>query len=273
MKDFKNKVVVISGAGSGIGRALSIDFAKQGSKLALCDTNPLTLDETSQILLSVGVSVYTKCMDVSNLDEVEKFAEEVANKYGPADIVINNAGIGHGKLSIENFKVEDMHKIMNVNFWGMVYLSKTFIPQLKKNEPAALINISSIAGLISVGNQTIYSASKFAIRSFTEGLISELKNTQIQVSCVHPGGIKTNLVKSSIVGDIAYNSILEHVQSNTAEFAAKKIISGIKQNKKRIIVGFDAKIAYLFYSILPLSLFIYFQALFLKRIERKLNYK
>ena len=268
MKDFKNKIVVITGAGSGIGRALAIDFAGRGAVLAICDNSMDTLKGAVIELEKMKTKVFYKQVDVSKPDEVIAFAYDVEQNLGKADVVINNAGVGHGKLSVENSSIHDMERIMNINFWGMVYGTKAFLPQLKKTSSTALVNVSSIAGLFSVGYQATYSASKFAIRAITEGLMTELKGTKIQVHSVHPGGIKTNIVQTAIGGDPNYTKVFAKVQTQTPEYAAKQIIKGIEKNHCRIIVGNDAKAAFFATRILSLNLFNYFQRLFLSRVER-----
>lgn len=273
MKSFKNKVVVITGAASGIGRALAQSFAKKGANLALCDISYTQLEELVEELKSYPVKVMFRQVDVSSRNAILEFAADVKKELGDADLVVNNAGVGQGKMSIEDTSIQDMEWIMNINFWGMVYMSKAFLPQLKKNTRTALVNISSIAGLIPVGNQASYSASKFAIRAMTESLMMELAHTSIQIHSVHPGGIKTNIVRTSRGGDPSYTPVLEKVQVQTPEYAAAKIIQGIEKNKRRILVGTDAKFAFFAARLLPLKLFNYFQILFLKQIERKLKKK
>lgn len=271
MKEFKNKIVVITGAASGIGMALTIDFADRGAILAICDNNIDSLKYLVLKLEQMRAKVYYKQVDVSNYNEVVSFAKDVEYSLGKADVVINNAGVGHGKLSVEEFLIHDMERIMNINFWGMVYGTKAFLPQLKKDSATALVNVSSIAGLFSVGHQAVYSASKYAIRAITEGLMTELKDTKIQVHSVHPGGIKTNIVQTAIGGDPNYTKVFAKVQTQTPEYAARQIIKGIERNHCRIIVGNDAKAAFFTTRILSLSLFNYLQVAFLKRLEFKLK--
>lgn len=269
MNNFKNKTVVITGAGSGIGKALAIEFAQRGASIALCDNDKITLEQTVDEVKKFGITIFSKQVDVSQNEEIIAFANDVKLNIGAVDVLINNAGVGHGKITIEESSVQEMERIMNINFWGMVYGTKAFLPQLKKQERTSLVNISSIAGLISVGHQASYAASKFAIRAVTEGLMMELKDEMIKVHSVHPGGIKTNIVKTALGGDPNYNIVFEKIQTQTPEYAAKKIIRGIEKNKRRIIVGTDAKIAFFAARILPLHIFNYFQLLFLKQMEKR----
>lgn len=271
MKQFASKTIVITGAGSGIGKALAHAFAQRKANLALCDYNPVSLQQTVDELKKYSIQVFSQPVDVSSNAAILAFAAAIKQQLGAADMLINNAGVGQGKMSVEDTPLQDIEWIMGINFWGMVYGSKAFLPQLKKDTPTALVNVSSIAGLIPVGNQASYSASKFAIRAITEGLMVELKNTHVQVYSVHPGGIKTNIVKTSRGGDISYTPVLEKVQTQTAEYAAEQIIKGIEKNKCRIIVGMDAKFAFFAARILPLRVFNYFQILFLKQVEQKVR--
>ena len=271
--NFKNKTIVITGAGSGIGKALAIEFARLGANLAVCDNDLNMLQETVEAVKAEEVKIFSKLVDVSDNEAMIAFAQEVKETIGNTDVLINNAGVGQGKMTIEESSIADMEWVMNINFWGMVYGTKAFLPQLKKQEATALINVSSIAGLIPVKNQAAYAASKFAIRAITESLMMELTDTNIQVHSVHPGGIRTNIVKTARGGDPDYAKVFEKVQVQTPDYAAKKIIKGIEKNRSRIIVGTDAKFAFTAARILPLKLFNYFQLLFLKKVEDKVRKK
>ncbi|HET6226716.1 MAG TPA: SDR family NAD(P)-dependent oxidoreductase, partial [Bacteroidia bacterium] len=152
MKTFNNKIIVITGAASGIGKALAYAFAKRGAHLALCDNSLEPLNEVIEDLKKYDLKLFFSKVDVSDNQAVLSFAAAVKQNLGAADIVINNAGVGHGKMSVEETSIQDMEWIMNINFWGMVYGSKAFLPQLKKEIPTALVNVSSIAGLIPVAN-------------------------------------------------------------------------------------------------------------------------
>jgi butyryl-CoA dehydrogenase len=265
MKNFENKVVVITGAASGIGRALAIEFAAYNCKLALCDLDESALQETKKMLSNDSVEVLLKKIDVSDKKVVFEFAEEVKNTLGNADIVINNAGVALGKLDVEETSLEQFEWIMGINFWGMVYGTKAFLPQLKKNQVTAVVNISSLFGLIGATFNSAYCASKFGIRGFNEVLMIELLKTNIQVHSVHPGGIKTNIAKNAKGGDLKFSQAFEEkFLKMPPSKAAKVIINGIQKNKQRIIVGNDAKFVFFLSKIVPLKWFNIVQSKLLK---------
>lgn len=265
MKNLSNKIVVITGAASGIGRSLAIDFASYNCKLALCDIDETALQETKKMLRNDTVQILLKKVDVSDKNAVFDFAEEVKNTLGNADIVINNAGVALGKMTIEEINIEDFEWLMGINFWGMVYGTKAFLPQLKKNEATAIVNISSLFGLIAATFNGAYCASKFGIRGFNEVLMNELFNTNIQVHSVHPGGIKTNIARKARGGDSKFSEMFEEkFLKMSPEKAASIIIKGIKKNKSRIMVGGDAKFAFFISKVIPIKLFNYFQSKLLK---------
>ncbi|MDX1496233.1 MAG: SDR family oxidoreductase, partial [Salinisphaeraceae bacterium] len=170
MKDFNNRVVVITGAGSGIGRALSQAFAQAGAKLAIADNNQANLAETEHML--GNAQVLSQTLDVANREAVYAFADQVKTEYGAADIVINNAGVTFGN-TVEDSSYEDFEWLMGINFWGVVYGTKAFLPMLKAADEGVVVNISSVFGIIAFPNQAAYNASKFAVRGFTEALRHE----------------------------------------------------------------------------------------------------
>ncbi|CAG0925928.1 unnamed protein product, partial [Notodromas monacha] len=176
MKDFTNKVVVITGAGSGIGRALAIEFAKRGAHLALNDYSMDQLNATLEKLPS-GTKTFTQGFDVSDAHAMDGFAQSILAHYGHVDVVINNAGVALSKYSVENTSLEDFKWLFGINFWGMVYGSKSFLPLLKQRPQAALVNVSSLFGLSGIPYQAAYSASKMAIRGFTESLAMEQESS------------------------------------------------------------------------------------------------
>ena len=257
MQNFNNKVVVITGAGSGIGRALAIRCAQLGAQVALSDVNANTLNETKELLPSVTkVSTYT--LDVADRLAFEAYGEFVLAEHGQVDVVINNAGVALSE-TIEKMSYEDMEWIVNINFWGVVYGTKTFLPHLKARPEAAIINVSSIFGIIALPTQGAYNATKFAVRGFTEALRQELKNTNVFVSTVHPGGIKTNIVlngrmKTSMTGPASLEQQarrFEKMARTTPEQAADIIIDGILDKKRRILIGSDARLMDRIQRVIP----------------------
>ena len=244
----KQSVAVITGGASGIGRALAIRFGKEGiAGIAISDINEPDLKETARMINDLGVSVSSHIIDVSKLDQMQRFAAEVVAKHGRVTHLINNAGVGligtFDQLSINDFKW-----MMGINFWGVVYGTKVFLPILLEQESGHLVNISSVFGLIAPPEQSAYCAAKFAVRGFTESLRHELAETNVSVSCVHPGGIKTNIIRNARVGEGALEEwkkqgaeFFEKITQTTAEEAAEIILKGIKKKNPRILVGEDAK--------------------------------
>lgn len=246
MKKFRNKVVVITGAGSGIGRALAQSLDKQGALLSLSDVNQAGLKETASLL---GRKHYTEQLDVADRDAVYANAEATEKRFGPASVVINNAGVAVSQ-TIENLSYEDFEWVMNINFWGMVYGSKAYLPQLQQHEEAALANVSSVFGLFSLPTQGAYNASKFAIRGFTEALRSEMAGTGLSIHSIHPGGIRTNIAKSArfyvgpgqITDQKKASGLFDKITVTTPESAAKTILKGISRKQERILIGPDAQV-------------------------------
>lgn len=268
MKNFNGKTVVITGAASGIGRALALAFADRGANLCLSDINEEELNQTRELLTKYPVNVLTKKVDVAKKDEMQAFADFVKANAGNTDVMINNAGVALGKMTIEETPIEDFEWLMGINFWGMVYGTKFFLPQLKEQKQAAIVNISSLFGLIGVKFQGAYCASKFGIRGFNEVLIGELSDTTIQVHTVHPGGIKTNISLRAKGGDTRFNNVFhEKFLKMPPEKAADIIIRGIEKNKNRIIVGSDAKVTDFFTRLFPISLINFVQKHFMKELD------
>jgi butyryl-CoA dehydrogenase len=247
MKSFQNKVAVITGAGSGIGRALAKQLSSEGANLALSDVNMAGLEETKQQLPGSGKVTITS-LDVSDRAAFEQYAADTLKEFGQVDMVFNNAGVAHAE-SVKDASYEDFEWIMNINFWGVVHGTKSFLPHLESRPEAALVNISSIFGIIALPTQATYNATKFAVRGFTEALRQELKGSNVYVGCVHPGGIKTNIAANgkllkSMTGDKSKEQQVKEfakVARTTPEKAAQTILNGVRKNKRRILIGQDAK--------------------------------
>lgn len=257
-----NSVAVITGAASGIGRALAVRLAREKiGAIAVSDVNERELNETAKIIESLGVSVSTHVADVSKLEQVRRFSAEVIEKHNRVTHLINNAGVALCG-SFEEISLEDFEWLMSINFWGVVYGTKVFLPILKQQEKAHIINVSSVFGLVAPPGQTAYCASKFAVRGFTESLRHELEDTNISVSSVHPGGIKTNIANSSRVGENASEEIKKKVvkffdkaSPTTAEQAAEVIVKGIKRKNPRILIGADARQINIIHRLFPAKYF------------------
>lgn len=258
MKSFQGKVAAITGAGSGMGRGIAINLAKRGCHLSLSDVTEEALMETERLAASHGVNVYSHLVDVSDKAAVEKFASDTNEQHGKVNMIFNNAGVSVTD-SVEHLGYDDFNWLMNINFWGVVYGTKAFLPYLQKADEAHIINTASIFGVIAVATQSAYNASKFAVRGFTESLAQELDGSQIGVSCVQPGGVKTNIVKFSrfhATDNMSTNreemeANFEQLAGLTSEQAAEIIVAGVAKKKRRILVGKDAKILALITQFLP----------------------
>ena len=248
MKNLKGRVAVVTGAGSGIGRALSILLAEEGCHLAIADINESGLMETRRQIEKPGRKVSTHIVDVSDWEAMTAFSKEVLESYNNVHLLVNNAGVATTDL-VEDGLLEDFEWIMGINFWGVVYGCKLFLPHMLKTDRAHIVNLSSIFGLAGIPSQAPYCSSKFAVRGFTESLRAELMDTRVSVSCVHPGGVDTNIEKNarhrrSFDGSSHEELIKEFKQKayTSPEKAARILLKGIKANKEKIFIGFDSRL-------------------------------
>lgn len=257
MKNISGKLSVVTGAASGIGRALAIKLAARGSDLALADIDKSGLEVTREKLAGTGVRCTTHVVDVADRKAVDGFARDVASEHGRVNLLINNAGVTLISTA-EGVEYGDFEWIMNINFWGVVYGTKSFLPYLREANEAHIVNVSSLFGLMSVPLQSTYNASKFAVRGFTESLKMEMAGTHIGVSSVHPGGVRTAIARSARIGNDVPFVTREKLTTNfdkaartTSEQAADIIIHGIEKNRRRILVGRDARILDKIVRLLP----------------------
>ena len=252
MSTIKGKVSVITGAGSGIGRALAYELARRGAKLAISDVDDAGLAETAKQVRVIGAAVHEQRLDVTDRAAVLAYADVVAAEYGAVNMIFNNAGIAFTG-DVEEMTFEQIEKVMNVDFWGVVNGTKAFLPHLISSGDGHVINISSLFGLLSIPGQSAYNAAKFAVRGFTESLRQEMliNKHPVQVTCVHPGGIKTAIARNggAVEGRDAAE-IAEFFDSKLAktspEQAAKAILRAVIGNRPRAVVGIDAKLLDLF---------------------------
>lgn len=244
--NLKDGVAVVTGAASGIGRALAHRLSRERMKLALADVNSSGLEETVAQISENAKTTTTHIVDVSDARHMERFASEVVERHGRVTLLINNAGVAlHGNF--EELSLADIEWLMGINFWGVVYGVKNFLPVLRRQPRAHIVNLSSIFGIVSPAGQSAYCASKFAVRGFTEVLAHELEGTSVGVSCVHPGGIRTPIAQRARLGAAVHPSIrdlnvarLERLAITSSEAAADRIVRGIKRGEPRILIGPDA---------------------------------
>jgi butyryl-CoA dehydrogenase len=264
VKSFEGRVAAITGAGSGIGRALAQELARRGAHLALCDIDDIGLAETVTLCEGTGVKVTSQHLDVADRDAVHAWADRVVEDHGKVNLIFNNAGVALG-ATIEAMSYEDFEWLMNINFWGVVHGTKAFLPHLKAAGEGHVVNLSSVFGLISVPAQSAYNAAKFGVRGFTDALRIELDIEKCGVSSttVHPGGIKTNIARNarmdaSIVelagGPDEARHQFDKIAMTSPEKAARQILAAVENDRRRALIGPDAKVIDLI-SRLPAGLY------------------
>ena len=274
MKNFKDKTAVITGAGSGMGRYLAILLAKDGADVVVCDVNEDTLNKTLEMLKQYNVSVSSHVLDVAIKEDIEALPGKVIEQHGKVDLVFNNAGVATGG-HFQDMDEKYWDWVMGVNFHGVVNSTRAFIPHMIDRPEAAIVNTSSIFGMVAVPGQSAYHATKFAVRGFTESLALEMADTNpnLHIHCVHPGHIGTNIAGTARMDDQVAKKVIEDgkksiftwkpptsLEEMGHEFkqggmhpskAAKIILSGVKKNKRRIFIGLDARLLDLSQRLFP----------------------
>jgi butyryl-CoA dehydrogenase len=262
VRELSGRVAAITGAGSGIGRALAVQLAEAGSHLALSDVDEAGLAETvalceSAMGPSAGVKVTSARVDVADRAAVHAWADAVVAEHGSVNLIVNNAGVGLA-ATIGDGSYDDFDWLMGINFWGVVHGTKAFLPHLKASGEGHVVNVSSVFGLISIPTQAAYNAAKFAVRGFTDALRMELEieGAPVSATTVHPGGIKTSIAKNARV-DPALAALagtdaagapaadpggeFDRIARTTPESAARQIIAAVRADKRRVLVGADAR--------------------------------
>ena len=255
MKSFQNKVAIITGAGSGLGRAFALLKNQAGAHLALCDLNLQGLEETRSLLSNQTLKTSLHTVDVSDRDQMHNFADEVISQHGQADLLINNAGITLTPTLFDDITEEQFEKVVNINMWGVYHGIRAFLPHLHKSDDAGVINIASLAGLVGLPFYAPYVMSKYAVNGFSEMLQCELSKTNISVLAAFPGGVKTNIIKNApnLTEDTreASHSNFTKSATLTPEVAVTRILRALQKKKKRIILGADAKLTLAIRKLFP----------------------
>lgn len=254
-----NRVAVVTGAAGGIGRAIAVSLARRGCHLALADIDETGLARTAALATAHGVRASRHRLDVADRDAVAALPAAVAAEHGRVDLLFNNAGVAVGG-TFEQVSEADFDWLFEINFQGVVRMTRAFLPDLRRSDEARLINVSSVYGLISPPGQAAYSASKFAVRGFSNALRHELAGTGIGVTVVHPGGIATSIAKSARKPDglpadevALAQARAERMLRMPPERAGEIIVAGVERRKARILVGTDARIVSLIERLAPVS--------------------
>lgn len=255
MAVYRGSTCVVTGAGSGIGRALAVQLANAGALLALSDVDETALKETA-VLLPVGTQAETYTLDVSSKEAVKAHAQEVLGEFGAVDYVFNNAGVTLA-ATIEHATLDEYEWLLGINLWGSIYGTKEFLPAMLHRGRGHIVNFSSVFGFVAVPTQSAYHISKFGIRGFTECLSRELEGTGVSATVVHPGGIATRISTDARYGvnaDDTERAIAAKISAllrTTPEDCARVILAGVARQKRRIVVGDSARVLDLLPRLLP----------------------
>jgi short-subunit dehydrogenase len=272
----KGVVGVVTGAGSGIGRALALALAREGCGLALADKDAHNVARTAADAKKAGAgTVSTHAVDVADLAAMTRFRDEVKQAHGYVQLLVNNAGVALGG-ELEELAIEDMRWLFDINFWGAVYGTRLFLPLLRDNREAQIVNLSSIFGIMAVAGQSAYAASKFAVLGFSEALRHELAGSSVRVTTVHPGGVRTNIARNArppAKSDPAWRERavkrFERMARTTPDQAAGRILRGIKRGEQRILIGQDARLMAALRWLMPVGYWRIIDRLLLPKEMRK----
>jgi len=260
MRELRGRVAVVTGAASGIGRALARTLAAEGMALALWDVDDDGLAETARLVAPARVRVTTAHVDVADRAAVHAGADDAVARHGAVHLVVNNAGVGL-TATIAEMRYDELEWLMGIDFWGVVHGTKAFLPHLERAEEGHVVNVSSVFGLIGVPGQAAYNAAKFAVRGFTEALRQELEmaGSRVSATSVHPGGVRTNIARRARVGaDRVARMTADEMAARfaaiartSAETAARAIVRGVRRNARRVLIGADARVIDRMQRLLP----------------------
>ena len=246
----QGKNIIVTGGGNGVGRELVLQLLQKGAIVFAADINEAALKETVK-LAGNSKRLYTYAVDISDREAGFAFAETIIAEHGKVDGIINNAGIIQPFIPLNELEMDRIDRVMNINFYGTLYMVKAFLPHLMKRPDAHIVNVSSMGGFLPVPGQSIYGASKAAVKLLSEALSSELKDTNVKVSVIIPGGIATDIKKNS---NISYQVSTDSSKANmvlTPARAAELIIRTMEKEKLRACIGKDCKVMHLLYKVAP----------------------
>jgi NAD(P)-dependent dehydrogenase (short-subunit alcohol dehydrogenase family) len=248
-----NKVIVVTGAGSGMGRALVLALVNKGARVAAVDLNENTLKETVELAGQYQDKISSHVVNISDRKAVEALPDAVIQAHGVVDGLINNAGIIQPFVRLKDLQYDAIERVLNVNLYGVIYMTKAFLPHLQQRPAAHIVNVSSMGGFFPVPGQTLYGASKAGVKLLTEGLYSELLDTNIRVTVVFPGAIATNIAQNSgiAIPASAGGESSQSYPTTSAEDAAQTIIDGMERDQFQVYIGNDAKMMNWLYRLSP----------------------
>ncbi len=259
MLRLQGRTAVVTGAAGGIGRAIATSLAGRGCNLALADIDDVALANTATELAVYKVRISRHQLDVSNRAAVAAFPQQVTAEHPGVEVLVNNAGVALGG-TFEQVEEADFDWLLSINFWGVVRMTRAFLPLLHKSDEARIVNISSVFGLIAPPGQTAYAASKFAVRGFSESLRHELADTRIGVTVVHPGGVATSIAKQArMAKSISEDEVAKQLERSKRllrlppEIAGETIVRGVENRQARVLVGSDAQTVAIIERLMPVN--------------------
>lgn len=256
MQDLRNKVAVITGAGSGIGRALAVAFADEGCNLALADISEAGLAETVKVLAGRPVKITTHIANVADKARMSRLPAEIEAEHGGIHLLFNNAGITINK-TFEESTLEEIELVTGINQWGVIYGCHYFLPYLKKQPESHIINTSSLAGFLGLPNQTSYCLTKAAVKSLSESLRVELAHLNVGVTSIHPGTIRTNILNTAASRSGSNKEATEKLANLMGRFGmppeklAQRVVKAVKENRMQVRIGFDSYLGDWLKRLLP----------------------
>ncbi|MER2063970.1 MAG: SDR family oxidoreductase [Alkalibacterium sp.] len=246
------KTIVVTGGGSGMGRELVLELLNRGARVATLDINEEALLETARLAPDHKERISTHVVNITDRQAIEHLVGEVKNIHGSVDGIINNAGVIQPFIDVNDLGYDKIEQVMNINFYGTLYMVKSFLPELLKRPEGHILNVASMGGFLPVPGQSIYGASKAAVKLMTEGLNSELTDTNVGVTVAFPGAIKTNIMENSkVVRESKTDTSDREHKLTSASDAATMMVDAIEENKYRVMVGNDAKMMDRMYRLMP----------------------